>query len=118
MDAGTDLRVQIADRHRDETGHQRVECLGFPVHQQLQSGGVTRRAPFDQIRGEGEGCSSEADERHGRLRAYQRDRVEEWPDGRVGIETPQAAEVSRASDRVGDDRPDALDHLHVHSDAG
>jgi hypothetical protein len=73
------------------------------VHKRLRAQELARRATLDEVAGEREWSTGEADERDGRRGAGQPDRLEQRPDGLVWVKRREAGDVVGGDDR-------SLDH--------
>ncbi len=62
--ASRDLRAEIAGHRRGELAQQLIESFWLVEHEGFHAREVTRRPPFDQVAGERERGSGEADHRH------------------------------------------------------
>ena len=107
LGAGLDLGLQVGDDHRREPVHQAVPGLRLAEHEGLGQGVVTRRAALDEVAGQGERGTREADDPGPavELAPDEPDRVEGERD-RAGVERQKRVDRGGRADRLVDDRPD------------
>ena len=91
---------------------------GLLVHQALRLDELARRAALDEVAGERERGTGEADERHRRVGPDEPDRLQQWPHRRLGLERLERQDVLEAPDRPLDDRAPALDDVERDAEAG
>ncbi len=114
---GIRARVRLSDCVRREGRRQLVEKAvpdrGLAVHQRLGHREVAGRLALDEVAGDGERPTAEADDGLvGReLGAYRADRVEDRGDSLGRIGNPEPLDGGDAAHRVRDDGADSFDEL-------
>ncbi len=113
--AGLDARAHVERERVGELLHQRVPDLRLPVHARLRLHEVARRLALDQVAGDRERAAGEADHRLVGRSSSRTRRTASSMNGTdsSGLGHDQALDVGERLDRLGDDRPDVLDQLHV-----
>ncbi len=113
--AGAHLGRHVRGEGLGQLREEGVPRLGLGEHQRLGSRQLAARAPLDQIPGNGERPSAEAD--HGlvpiELGADEAHGLEHRLERLLGIGDVESRDVRGAPDRALDDRADALDELDV-----
>ena len=125
LDAGLYLGPQEGHRQGGQAIHQPGPEGGVAVHERLHLGEGPGGAALDQVAGDGEGRSGEADQRHtapGQLAGDEPHGVGDVGKIRGGLEGAQPRQVGRAPERLGhhrspagfdiDPEPDGVDRHH------
>ena len=111
--AGPHLRRDVPGEAVGKLVEQRAPHVRLAVHQRLHDRKLTRRLPLDEIPGDGERATAEADDGLlGRqLAAHDPDRLEQRRERLLRLGDSQALDVGERSHRFRDDRADTLDQL-------
>src|SRR5262249_38051010 len=106
--ARVDLLVQGAPNDLDELAHQERPGLGLRVPELLGLEEVAALAPLDEVAGEGEGRSREADERHRELLLEELDGLHDVAEPVLRLDDAELLDVGPGPDGGVDHRTFAL----------